>query len=251
MKPIIPKILIIFALGCAHHRRNTVTSTSLATTVNQQSTDVQILEAWTAGNIELRQSECAGEDPEFDHPTKKDCSVQASRLTRAPWADRDSPAVNNWLLPVERWHQAGVSSYFYSGNLVEIRAVVKRGAFDSAEFKGIGFYYRNMVAAETNFIAKRDLHIVSEHDVTLKDGDAVAVVLRFVLWMPGAQGNSGTGWSMDSVSFKPFAKFESLDGNTYQDWDPIATDYRLYRASNGGGTPQNTRVDRQAELLKQ
>ena len=76
----------------------------------------------------------------------------------------------------------------------------------------------------------------------------VAVVLRFVLSMPGQQGDSGTGWSMNSVDFKPFAQYEA-DGQVFQVWDKIASNYRIYRMTNGGGRAQIVSFDRQNELL--
>lgn len=249
MKNGLLSVLILAALGCSNRAHQKGAATGLASTADQTSSDVQILQAWTDKTLTLDHTKCVGPDPQDQQRTVKDCSAHASQLTRAPWADRDSPAVNNWQLPVTKY-QGQVYSPNNVGNMVEIRVVAKRSAVDAPTFAGIGFFYRNTLASETRLISKNDLHIVSQQDVTLKATNEPGVVYRFVLSMPGTQGNSGTGWSMESVSFKPFAKFDTPDGNSFQNWDPRSENYTVYRAANGGGRVQVNSIDRQDELLK-
>ncbi len=215
----------------------------------QSGDDVQILQAWRSdGRIELDHLACTGDDPVEGNTTYKDCRQQGQALTRAEWADRDSPAISPWLLPVTRRNGLLYSQYYY-GHLVEVRALVKRSALDSSSFAGIGFYTSHMLFADLHFVDKDALHIVSSEDVTLVTGEKAAV-LRFVAWMPGLQGMSGTSWNLGSVAFKPFAEFREAE-EIFQVWDQVPENYRIYRSNNGAGRPQPIRFDRQGELLQQ
>ncbi len=221
----------------------------LADIVSQTSDDARILQAWRGTDpFTLNLAHCTGKDPAIGKSGTKDCSEAAQKLARLPGADRDSPALNSWNLPVDN-NGGNVSSRFYVGSLVEIRVVVKSAVLSSKTFSGIGFYYENMLADQTTFVPKDKLHIVSTNDVTLASTGEMAKVLRFTLYMPGEQGNSATGWSMDSVEFKPFAQFDA-DGKTYQNWDPSAKNYRIYRENSGAGVPQVTTLNFESSLLK-
>ena len=215
--------------------------------VTQASTDVQILQAWTDKSIELIHSDCVGMDPIPGESVLKDCTQQAQRLTKAPWADRESPAVNDWMLPMRNYN-GQVYSPNYSGHIVEIRALVRRAALDTPTFTGIGFYFHNMIQGNTVFIPKDQLHIVSDREVVLRNGGDHAVVMRFVGWMPGYQGHSGTGWCMDRVFFKPFARF-TTDRENFENWDVAPNDYVIFRCESAGGTRQVMKFNREQELL--
>jgi hypothetical protein len=119
----------------------------------------------------------------------------------------------------------------------------------SSSFEGIGFYRSNVLEGGVTFVAKQDLHVVSDPNtkLKLKNSNEEAVVLRFVMYMPGTAGNSGTGWCMDSVVFKPFAQFTN-GPDTFQNWE-AANDTRIYRCANGAGRPQVTSIDRSGDLL--
>jgi hypothetical protein len=218
-----------------------------ADVVTQSSTDVQALQAWRADAYQLDPQRCVGPAPAPGQRVDQDCAAQGAELARAPWADRASPSVNDWRLPVEN-HNGYVYSRYASGHLVELRVLVKRAALDAPSFTGVGFYASNALGSGLRFVPKAALHVVSPKDVTLASGEPAAV-LRFVLAMPGESGDSSTGWAMASVAFKPYVEFQ--DGaTTYRNWEPVSDDFRVYREPNGGGRHQSTSFDRQAELLR-
>ena len=90
MKNALLSFLILAALSCANRAVQKDAMTSLASTADQTSTDVQILQAWTDKTLTLDHTKCVGPDPQDQQQTVKDCTAHATQLTRASWADRDS-----------------------------------------------------------------------------------------------------------------------------------------------------------------
>jgi hypothetical protein len=220
-------------------------NTASAELVTRHNTDVQLLQAWVIRQpmVELDYRKCAGNLPAQPHNrTVLDCTDSAPN---------GRPAAAPWNITVQ---YDGLGDRYYSpdhaGHTVEIRVVVRRSILESSTFEGIGFYSANLTFQGEYFTRRQDLQVVSTEDVYLASNGEPAVVLRFVLWFPGIQGNSGTGWSRGSVEFKPYAQFS--DGRaTYMNWEDVAQNHRIYRTENGGGVRQPTSINREREILRQ
>jgi hypothetical protein len=226
--------------------------------------DVQILQAWRAGSIELNHERCIGENPSIEqNRIYKDCTEQGTLLNRASWAGGvDSPSATPWSLPVIN-HRGYIYSPAYAGHMVEIRALVKRSVLESPSFLGIGFYSANILHDGVHFVPAAQLHVLTKpksdtneedlrgKDVTLKRSNEDVAVLRFVAWLPGWQGNSGTGWSCQGVYFKPFARFSVGENDTVDNWEDRRNNHRIARSANCAGLRQEVSVDYQRELISE
>lgn len=216
--------------------------------VSQDNNDVQLLQMWTDKSVHFVTESCDGRNPNEGETVIKDCSRQAAAYAKVPWSSVDSPAVNLWEIPTYKY-QGQILSRFGSGSLVEIRILIKKSVLDAPSFSGVGFYCVNNIKSEVRTIAKEKLHIVNSEPVRLKGSGEEGAVLRFVAYMPGIAGNSSTGWAMDALALKPFAEFKD-DTNTYQNWENVPQNHRVYRYRMGAGNHQITSIDRQADLLQ-
>ena len=246
-----PIFAFIAALSLA-----TVAQPIRAETIARASNDAQLLQAYVApvtlslDNYGSNRTACTGADPTDGQTVNKDCSEAAAPYIKVSWSDRMSPSLSDWKIPY--YNSRGyVGSHDLGGQLVELRVLVKKSVLSSPIFTGIGFYRSNMIESGKVLIPKDKLHVVSDANakLVLKDSGDEAVVLRFVMYFPGYAGNSGTGWCMDSVTFKPFASFKNGE-STFENWDSVPNNHQIYRCSNAGGTEQINSIDRATTLLK-
>jgi hypothetical protein len=223
---------------------NPVAHTAHGDSLHRRNKDVQLLQAWVepSSMVHFDWQRCRGDLPRRSgERVTLDCTDQATqgRPAAAPWN------ITVQYYPREDRHYSTDSI----GSTVEIRVVVRRSILESPTFQGLGFYAKNLTFDGEHFTPKSELQIVSSQDVFLAENGERAVVLRFVLWFPGIQGNSATSWSMQSVEFKPFALFH--DGRyAYQNWEDVPVNYRLYGSSNGGGHQQTVSINRENEVLR-
>jgi hypothetical protein len=223
--------------------------------VAKANKDAQTLQAWSDSQraIEFSSEElrlCDGPDPTSDGEISvKDCARLGLAKARMDNRSVVSPSAGLWRVPVYR-RSGDLLSDSGAGTLVEIRLVVSRAVLAAETLTGIGFYTENLSGSGVVLTPKDQLHIVSTQDVTLKRNGESAVVLRFVLWMPQDAGESGTGWGMDNVRFKPFAEFRA-NGTTYDNWEDVATNWKIYRLPSAGGSQQTASFDREGDLLFQ
>ena len=230
-------------------------SVAQAENVTQSSDDVQMLQAstdrfFTLDNYGTQTEGCVGANPTEGQNVTKDCFNAALPFIQVSWSTQISPSIASWSLPFYNY-QGRIGSRYASGNLVELRALVKKSVLNASSFEGIGFYRRNLLEDGITFVPKEQLHVVSDPNakLRLKSSGDEAVVLRFVMYFPGEQGNSATGWCMQSVEFKPFAQFKSGD-TTFQNWEKLARNHRVFRCNNAAGLNQTSSFDRSNELVQ-
>lgn len=217
--PAFAALLLSFAVGCsvATEGDGASGSSSAAATVDQASGDVTVSQAWIGQTIGRR------------YENGYQLGDLALNLRRCGGTDCTSGAQD--LLASEL---AGTFSYDENSSgqceTVEIRTVIRKSALEAATFKGIGLYVsgRGFLFVDKNRLNGR----AYDGDVTLSSG-APGVVHKFVVQgtCMGLGGNGGSLYRR-GYSFKPYAQYD--DGtNTYRNWDDVASDYYLGRASDG------------------
>ena len=128
--------------------------------------------------------------------------------------------------------------------LIEFRTVTANEVFEQASFTGFGFYIGGAYYGGEEFVEKSRLHKVG--DVTLADGRPGAVHRFTVQGFCFGSGGTGDSTYHRQYKFRPFARFVA-NGQTYNVWDDVASNYFLGR-QQGGAWIQT--FDRQNELLK-
>jgi hypothetical protein len=219
------------------------------TFVDQHSADVTILQAW-AGDMYCRSAWCA-------HPIDRaacdgdDCSLQVAEAARLDDGAL-SPLANAFLFPASA----------VSCRAIELRALIRKEAFEAPSFTGIGFAMSGTSCgdahgfhAEGQFVPVDELHRVGV-EVPLRGG-GTGYVLRFLAQRTCAFGGDSGSLSRYGKTFRPFAQFRTDDGGRtvfYNNWDRVERDYQLGCVGTNGSGSGNPYVrvesfDRQRELL--
>jgi hypothetical protein len=215
--------------------------TSAATTSDQRSGDVTVLQAWIGQTIS--QGYAGGYKP-------GDFTLDINRCHGGDCSGAVSSLVDSYL----------IGSFEYEANrsglceLVELRTVIRKSAFDAPSFTGIGFFLAGR--ADPVFVSKANLEReAGAGTVTLKDGQP-GLVHRLV-YQGTCFGLGGNGGSLyrRNYTFRPYAAYAGADGVTYRNWDEVPTDYLLGRATDRMGFVDSRGAwvqsfDRQADVLR-
>src|SRR5262245_19411619 len=105
---------------------------------NNRSNDVQLLQAWVVQwpMLNLDFHRCRGPRP--SRPGERatlDCTDQAPD---------GRPAAAPWNVTVQYQRENNLYSTDATGNMIEIRVVVRRSILESPAFQGIGFYSKSL-----------------------------------------------------------------------------------------------------------
>lgn len=217
--------------------------------VDQRSGDVTILQAW-AGDMYCRGTWCR-------HPL----DVALCDGADCGKAVREAARLDSIASPLANRFEFSESAA--SCSAIELRALIRKEAFEAPTFHGIGFAMNGTncgdpyrFAPEGQFVPKSELHRVGV-EVALAGG-GTGYVLRFLAKRNCAFGGDSGSLSRYGKMFRPFAQFrvEEARGTVfYNNWDNVESDYKLgcVGTSTSAGSPyiRVESFDRQGELLAQ
>jgi hypothetical protein len=218
---------------------------AFAAVVDQPSNDITVLKAFDTGYLidGLNPNECQVLKEDRGTVTL-DCTSVVENVIVSRYPNIVGPLARSVELLGSRNSSTGeiqISSYYCRS--LEIQTVIRNAALASVQ--GIGFSFNGTL----HTVPAQKLQPVLS--VRLKDG-AEATVHRFQAPAFCWQG-SMTSSSNASYTFKPFAQYVGLDGNTYRNWDVVPSDYKLGRIwpydGRGQVGPWVSSFDRSRELL--
>ena len=253
--------LILTMTACQGNQVNS----DLKGSIDRPGDDITVLQAWfgetvflqlnnvVLGGKTFKVSSCSekdrraytGSDGQTYYHVTTDCTSAAEDAMRLDGQSR-SPLLNKSIHSYyDVPSQSSKQNITGRCEMTEFRTITPDAALASSDFRGIGFYYSG---SNTDLIGKDRLHKVGS--VTLKNGNS-ATVHRFIA-QSMCFGNGGNGGSISDRQFKfrPFVQFNGSDGNIYNIWDNVGSDYLLGRNRAVSQYVFVRDFDRQDELLK-
>jgi hypothetical protein len=227
------KLIIILAALCSQACRHNDTATSETLNATQPNTDIQVVKVESRGTIMFSNIASPGTASYFDCNYKDTTIINGAQGARATCTSavaqaKGFPMVNNYVEPeaTYRGNPGNAASFRHWCHGSEVTVAVKKAAYESANFQGVGFYGRDNIINNANdqqriFHPKNSLKLAGSEELK-NEGNQEVVLMKF--FAAGPCEINGTGRNPSGfMEFKPYVSYDGF----IERWENVSDNHKI------------------------